>query len=123
MRDAVDAVLDVQRVGRGRNDAVRTFAGEQIGERFVDRDTRFARKSRGGGRGIDDGRKLAIAALPNQLDVSAPDQARARDRDTNLFHACQRSEIVKSMLERAWCYVLAAAWPSSSSLFSSVRAV
>ena len=87
VRDAIDAVLDVHRVGRCRTDAVRTFAGEQIGERFVDGDTRFARKSRGRGCGIDDGRKLAIVTLPNQLDVSAPDRARARDRDTSLFHA------------------------------------
>jgi hypothetical protein len=60
------------------------IAGKKIVESFVRRHTAVARESHRGRRGIDNGRELAFAALPNQFGMTAADHARARDRNAKV---------------------------------------
>jgi hypothetical protein len=80
-RDALQAAVDVQLVGRREDDAVGLVFCEQLGQRPVRRDPELVGHLLGRRGGIDDRRELRRTARVDLLDVPPADQAGARHGD------------------------------------------
>ncbi len=84
--DAVQAVVDVKRIGGGHDHPVRALCGEERRQRLVARHTGGLCDFRRGRRRIDNGREASRVARLNELDMGATDQAGAGDGDVELGH-------------------------------------
>ena len=97
--DTGKPLLDMQSIGRRKNDAVGTLL-EQVRQRGDERHAKLCGDVRGARRRIDDRHQLAVAAFQNALDVRAPDGARSHNR--NAQGGCHSPGTVCSPASRDW---------------------
>ena len=82
-RDALQAAVDVQRVGRGEDDAIGLVLLEQLGQRPVQGHPERVRHLPCRRNGIDDGRDLCRTARVDLLEVPLTDEPGPRHGDPN----------------------------------------
>jgi hypothetical protein len=82
-RDALQAAVHMELIGRGEDDSVRPVPLEQLGQRRVQRDTECVGHLRGGGSGVDDPGELRRLAGIDLLDVPPADESGAGHRDAD----------------------------------------